>query len=48
MCKDPIKALPPKYQHPAFYRPDTLLVVKPTVADHWKEMPFDGTQHDIQ
>ena len=34
MCKAAVKSLPPTNQHPTFYRPDVLPIVKPTVSRH--------------
>jgi len=33
-CKTPVKSSPPTNQHPMFYRPDALPVIKPTVSRH--------------
>ena len=37
-CKAAVKSAPPANQRPAFYRPDALLVTKPTVADHCRDL----------
>jgi len=36
-CKAPVKSSPPTNQHPTFYRPDVLLVAKPTKSEYWRE-----------
>ena len=33
-CKASVKMSPPTNQHPAFYRPDVLSVVQPSVSKH--------------
>ena len=32
-CKAPVKSSPPTNQHPAFYRPDSLLVAQSTLSE---------------
>jgi len=35
-CKASVKLPPPANQHPIFYRPDALLVIQPTLSEHWR------------
>jgi len=42
-CNAPVKLSSPRYQHPAFYRPDALPVAQPTVSKQWMEKTSHST-----